>query len=59
MDETNEVDDASRRATEKGPAIRRTSDELTLDAIAEKLGLTYDEAVSALVRAKHKPPEAP
>ena len=58
MDETNEVDDASRSALEKG-AIRRTSDELTLDAIAEKLGLTYDEAVSALVRAKHKPPDAP
>ena len=55
MDETNEVDDA----LEKGAAIRRTSDELTLDAIAEKLGLTYDEAVSALVRAKHKPPDAP
>ena len=58
MNETNEVDDASRRALEKGAAIRRT-DELTLDAIAEKLGLTYDEAVSALVRAKHKPPDAP
>ena len=59
MDETNEVDDASRRALEKANAIRRTSDELTLDDIAKKLGLTYEEAVSALVRAKHKPPEAP
>ena len=44
---------------QKEADIPRASDELPLDEIAVKLGLTYEEAIGALVRAKHKPPEAP
>ena len=44
---------------QKGSAVTRASEELTLDEIAQKLGLTYEEAISAMVRSKHKPPVEP
>ena len=44
---------------QKGSAVTRASEELTLDEIAQKLGLTYEEAISSMVRSKHKPPVEP
>ena len=44
---------------QKGSAVTRASEELTLDEIAQKLGLTYEEPISSMVRSKHKPPVEP
>ena len=60
MNKTDEVVVAFAKPTEQNEsAITRASEELTLDEIAQKLGLTYEEAISALVQAKHKPPVEP
>ena len=53
------VEALAKEIIQTEPATSRAPDELTLDAIAEQLGLTYEESVSALVKAKHRPPEAP
>ena len=60
MNKTDEVVVAFAKSTEQnGSAVTRGQDELTLDEIALKLGLTYEEAISAMVQAKHKPPVEP
>ena len=60
MNKTDEVVVAFAESTEQnGSAVTRGQHELTLDEIALKLGLTYEEAISAMVQAKHKPPVEP
>ena len=60
MDKTDEVVVAFAKPTDQNEsAVTRGQHELTLDEIALKLGLTYEEAISAMVQAKHKPPVEP
>ena len=60
MNKTDQVVVAFAKPTEQNEsAVTRASEELTLDEIAQKLGLTHEEAISALVQAKHKPPVEP
>ena len=60
MNKTDEVVVAFAKPTDQNEfAVTRGQDELTLDEIAQKLGLTYEEAISAMVQAKHKPPVEP
>ena len=60
MNKTDEVVVAFAKPTEQNEsAVTRGQDELTLDEIAQKLGLTYEEAISSMVRSKHKPPVEP
>ena len=60
MNKTDEVVVAFAKPTEQNDsAVTLEQDELTLDEIAGKLGLTYEEAISAMVQAKHKPPVEP
>ena len=60
MNKTDEVVVVFAKSTEQNEsAVTRGQDELTLDEIAQKLGLTYEEAISAMVQAKHKPPVEP
>ena len=60
MNKTDEVVVVFAKSTEQNEsAVTRGQDELTLDEIAQKLGLTHEEAISAMVQAKHKPPVEP
>ena len=60
MNKTDEVVVVFAKSTEQNEsAVTRGQDELTLDEIAQKLGLTHEGAISAMVRAKHKPPVEP
>ena len=60
MNKTDEVVVVFAKSREQNEsAVTRGQDELTLDEIAQKLGLTYEEAISSMVRSKHKPPVEP
>ena len=59
MNKTAEIVVAFPDASDQNQSATRAPDELTLDEIAQKLGLTYEEAVSAMVGSKHKPPVEP
>ena len=60
MNKSEEVEVSFAKASDQNEsAVTLAPQELTLDEIAQKLGLTYEEAISALVQAKRKPPVEP
>ena len=60
MNKSEEVEVSFVKASDQNEsAVTLAPQELTLDEIAQKLGLTYEEAISAMVQAKHKPPVEP